>query len=425
MTPRKTATEISDLIIAQLQTTLSTTFPLLPKSFIRVLTKVLGGVFVLLYNYIGWLILQMFVKTASNDEANIGGVTVTPLKMWGSLVGILQNEGQRAEHTVTVTVNEQTGDIISGTRMFNPSTEMVYVTVGDVPIDAATITLTIRATEEGELGSMDAGAPIFFISTPSTVEKGAVIASRTLDGVDEEETEAFRRRILDRFAAKPQGGAYADYRDWAQAVTGVKRAYPYSGGALEYSTGAVFWNSTGSHFTDGGTVYPSGPGQVDCFIEASTGTDGIPSVGLLEDVWDHIEANEAGLANRRNINAYVNVAAITRSSFDVEVTGLSVEGLDAEGIDEKKAAIYSGVNDYFNEREPYIEGLDIPPIKNMVSDMDVGGTVGRLALANGLYVTAVSVLESSSPLPGGYRLLFEGEKAKLGTLYFDGQAYTP
>jgi uncharacterized phage protein gp47/JayE len=409
MTPRKTASEISDLIVAQLETDLSTTIPLLPKSFIRVLAKVLGGVYVLLYHYAGWILLQLFVKTASNEEVVIGGVAITPLKQWGSLVGVFQDEGQRAELEIEVSVLTTGGTLTSGTRFINPNTEIIYISLGDVAKDAATITVPVRATDAGEAGNLDIDAELYFVSPPADCEKTAVVTARTLDGVDAEETEVFRQNIIDRFAARPQGGAYADYRDWAVEVTGVLNAYPYSGGALQYSTGASFYNDTGLHTTDGGVTYPSGAGQVDIFIEAETGVDGIPSSALLEEVWEYIEADDTGLANRRNINAYVNVAAITRRTFDVTITGLAV--VDAVAT---QAAIEAGLEDDFLEREPYILGLNIPPRRDMVSLMDVGGTVGKLAAANGGYVTAVSVSEDG--LEDDFFPLQEGEKAKLGTV---------
>jgi len=409
MIPRKTALEISDAVITQLETSLNTTIPLLPKSFCRVLAKVLGGVFVLLYQYAGWLLLQMFVKTASNEEVIIGGVSITPLKMWGSLVTIYQNDGQRAEHEIEVETLSTGDTLTSGTRFVNPLTEMVYISLGDVLLDAATVTVSVRATRTGELGNMDADAELNFVSPPATCAKVATVTARTLDGVDDEETEAFRQRVLDRWAARPQGGAYADYRDWAAAVSGVLHAYPYSGGALEYSTGASFYNDTGLHTTDGGATYPSGPGQVDIYIESATGVDGIPSTALLEEVWEYIEADDTGLANRRNINAYVNVVAITRRTFDVTITGLAVE--DAETV---KDAIEAGLTDYFLEREPYILGLNIPPRKDMISQMDVGGTAAKLAAAHGGYITGVAVSEDS--IEDLFFPLQEGEKAKLGTV---------
>ena len=83
-----TTAEISANIIAQLETTLNQTIPLLPKSFLRVLSKTLGAVFILLYKYGGFIFLQQFVATASIKETIINGVTVKPLVEWGRLIGI-------------------------------------------------------------------------------------------------------------------------------------------------------------------------------------------------------------------------------------------------------------------------------------------------------------------------------------------------
>jgi len=132
LTPRKTAKEISDTIIAQLELTLNQTIPLLPKSFIRVLAKVLGGVFVTLYQFAGFILLQMFVKTASNQELTIGGIPITPLKLWGQLVGIFQKDGEQAEYQCSVDVITLGETLPSGTQVVNPDTELLYLTIGDV-----------------------------------------------------------------------------------------------------------------------------------------------------------------------------------------------------------------------------------------------------------------------------------------------------
>lgn len=77
-----TTKEISDNIIAQLEASLNQSIPLLPKSFLRVLSKALAGVFVLLYKYGGFMFLQVFVRTASAKETIINGNSVTPLIEW-------------------------------------------------------------------------------------------------------------------------------------------------------------------------------------------------------------------------------------------------------------------------------------------------------------------------------------------------------
>ena len=60
-----TTKEINEIIIAQLQASLNQTIPLLPRSFLRVLAKVLAAVFTLLYKYGGFMFQQIFVQTAT------------------------------------------------------------------------------------------------------------------------------------------------------------------------------------------------------------------------------------------------------------------------------------------------------------------------------------------------------------------------
>lgn len=401
---RKTSAQISEMIIIQLETSLNRSIPILPKSFVRVLAKVLGGVFVLLYQYASWIMLQMFVKTASNVEVTIGGVTLTPLKLWGELVEIFQKPGQRAELNITITVLNQTGSLTSGTRFINPVTKMIYVLIGDVPLDAATKTATIRAVDVGELGNMDEFEEIHFMNPPSSVEKVATVTTTSASGVDTEDTEVFRERILERYAARPQGGAYADYKDWAEEVVGVRNAYPYSG-----------WYDI--------TIPDSHAGQVFVFVESASDNDGIPpainpdgsgrpsdpeSSGVCQDVWEHLEGDGTTVwPNRRNINAYVKVFPISRTAFDVDVIGLVSEDEDAA-----KTAIQDALTQLFLDFEPFITGVSLMPKEDIISDGIVAGVAARIAAAYGGYIKGVEV----SGLTQGYYQLQEGEKAKLGQL---------
>jgi len=393
-TQRKTSKEISDAIITQLETSLNTTIPLLPKSFCRVLAKALGLVFVLLYQFAGWIMLQMFVKTASNEPFTIGGITIRPLAMWGSLVDVFQDAGQRAELTITIDVITQTGSLTSGMRVVNPATEIIYTLVNDVPLDASTKSATIRATEAGALGNVDAGETLNFVSPPSSVEKAVSVTARTVDGVDPEDTEVFRQHVLDRWSARPQGGAYADYRDWAQEVSGVLNAYPYSG-----------WS-----FIE---TYPSqGAGYVFIYIESTSDTDGIPPDpgALLTAVETYANANVAGLATRRNINAFVKAKPITRTTIDVAIEGL----YPVEDKTEIEAAVLAGLTEFFLDRGPFILGLHLQPRKDIIHQMDVGGVVGKIVASRGAYVNTVTM--SISAVETQLHALQEGEKAKMGTL---------
>lgn len=425
MTPRKTATEIKDAIITQLETSLNQTIPLFPKAFNRLLAKILGGVFVLLYQFAGFILLQLFVKTASNKPITVGGITLTPLQLWGELVGIFQKLGQQAEHTVDVPVLVQGGTLPSGTRVINPATQRLSVTVGDVALDAATVSATVRDVLVGELGNVDIGETLQFVSPPSDIEKDATVTARTVDGVDKEDTETFRQRILERFAFRPQGGAYADYREWAQEVAGVKRAYPFSG-----------WELGSNHPEDGPT---RGCGEVFVFVESEADSDGVPTMlgtggrppdpevgGILQDVFDAIEADGTGLASRRPINDFIRIFPIHaepwtwtgggRTIFNVVVNGLAWVA-DTDAV---QTSIEDALEEYFYSRENFITGLDIPPRRDIITETAVGGVAGQIAAANGGAIGGIEVRIASTPgtprISDGVYYLSEGERVKIGTV---------
>ena len=386
-TPRKTATEISTLIISQIESALNTTIPLFPKAFNRILAKVLGGVWVLLYQFAGFAVLQIFVRTASDEPVTLNGTTIIPLQEHGKAVNVFKGIGQTAEHTISITVLDQGGTLLSGTRIVNTATEQLYQIIGDVSLDSATVTATIRAIESGDFANVDEDQILSFISAMAAVEKDVVVLTRTRDGVDPETTEAYRQRVMDRYAARPQGGAYADYRDWGQSVEGVLRIYPYAGG----------------------TYYESGAGQVDVYVESSVDVDGIPSEALLTAVEESINLDTDGIAYRRPVNDYVNVLPITRIEYDVIIN----EGAFVD-ITATRAAIESALDSYFLSREPYILGLSTLPRLDIVSNAEVGGVVGRTAAAMGGYTASVLLKRSSLVVEA--ELLQEGEKAKLGSV---------
>ena len=68
-----TVASINLTIIAQIESSINQTIPLLPKSFIRVFSKTFAGVFILLYKYAGFIFLQLFVKTATIEDVTVLG----------------------------------------------------------------------------------------------------------------------------------------------------------------------------------------------------------------------------------------------------------------------------------------------------------------------------------------------------------------
>lgn len=391
-----TTKEISDNIIAQLEASLNQTIPLLPKSFLRVLAKALAGVFVLLYKYGGFMFLQIFVRTASANETTVNGRVLTPLKEWGRLIGVGDPaQATNAELFIDITVENQTGVLPSNTQLVNTTNGVTYITIGAVPLNAPVVNATIRAASDqaggggsGAIGNLDPGAIVSFANPLANVARNAVVVSQTVTGADGESIDAYRERIIDRFQKRPQGGAYADYEQWGEEPAGIINVYPYTSDC---------------------------PGQVDVYVEAtpesSGDPDGIPTAAQLQEVLDSIELDQEGRATRRPANALANTFPITRTGFDVRVTGLMVDNLA-----DVQQTIVTAVEEYFLDRDPFIEGLSILPRKDRITRSGVAGVVDDIVSANGGIFSSVIVTQAgvNIELYG----LGIGEKSKASTVTF-------
>jgi uncharacterized phage protein gp47/JayE len=384
-----TTAEISGNIISQLEASLSQTIPLLPKSFARVLAKVLAGVFILLFKYAGFSFLQMFVAYATDKETTVNGRKLRPLVELGRLFGVGDPDpATRAELIVNVSVTNQVGDLPAGSQLVRNSTQYIYVVVAAVPLNAAVVPVRVRATGSpnggdgsGTLGNLVAGDVIDFANPLPNVATKTTVASQAVTAADAESIDRYRGRILDRVQRRPQGGAYADYQQWGEEVLGIVNVYPYAGP----------------------------PGQVNIYVEAdeaSSGSpDGIPTGPQLTAVGDSIELNEAGLATRRPVSAAKNVLPITRQAFDVQIAALSPD------TPETRVALKEGIDEHLRTREPYIVGLSSLPRLDRVTQASVAGVVDTIVSDKGATISGVQLLLTGVPKTA-YTLL-AGEKAKL------------
>tara|TARA_R110002153_G_C13332612_1_gene498603 strand:- start:22130 stop:23332 length:1203 start_codon:yes stop_codon:yes gene_type:complete len=393
-----TTKEISVNIIAQLEASLNQYIPLLPKSFMRVLAKVLAGVFILLYKYGGFTFLQIFVATASDQDTVVNGITINPLKFWGRLIGVGDpTPATNAELIVDVTVNNQTGFLLSGSQLVNSDNGVTYITIGSVALDAAVVQATIRAVSDqadgggaGVIGNLQIGDSVSFANPLPNVARETLARSQVVTGSNAESTDSYRQRITDRFQKRPQGGAYADYEQWGEEAAGIINGYPYTGS----------------------------PGQVDVYSEATVASsgspDGIPTVAQLQSVLDLINFDENGLASRRNANTFVNSLPIARTSFDVTVTGISGVG----NLAQVQADVTTALEEYFLSTEPFIAGLSIPPRVDQITRTRVSAIVEDIVTAaNGTFSSAIFYITGTAGSLSSY-VLGEGEKAKANAVVY-------
>lgn len=385
--------DVIDLIIAQLESALSQTIPLLPRAFNRVLSKALGGVYILLYKYCGFMFLQLFVETATNDETEINGKKIKPLEALGVMMGVGPPTAAVAaelEFTFYPILPTGASTLASGTPILCDANGVIYTTVGDVAYGGGgapvSETVTIKASGDqqggngaGVVGNLDDDTVVSFVSPPANIDRDGIVSDTTVYGVDEEDLEVYKSRIFARFQTPPQGGAYADYSLWGETVAGIVNVYPYTGD----------------------------PGQVNVYSEVSTDldADGIPDAAKLAEVAAAIELDDASLASRRPANSYVNSLAITRTAHTVTVAGLTV---DNETVAE--AAITDAIEDWYLSREPYIAGWSVGVRKDQIYEASVAGVVNDVVSSLGGLFTGVELAVGGVPFE--ITTLGEGEKVK-------------
>lgn len=386
MTPPSTQ-EVSDNIVAQLEASLAQTVPFLAKSFTRVIAKAFAGVFLIIYKYAGFSLLQMFVAHATDKPTMVNGKTIRPLVEWGRLVGVGDPIGAtRAELTVSVPVQNQSGDLAAGSQLVRSASGVIYQVIAPVPLDAPTIAATIRASSdqaggggEGVIGNLSPGDVLEFANPLPNVAREVTVTAVAVTGANAESISAYRARIIRRFQRRPQGGAYADYQSWAEEVAGIANAYPYAGP----------------------------PGEVHVYVEAtqeSSGSpDGIPTTAQLDAVRASIAFEADGRATRRPIGAAVTVLPITRVAFDVEIVGLEPDN------SAMRDALELGLSEHLRSREPFIVGLSVLPREDRITQAALSGIADTIVNAEGGTITRLELL------PGPAYTLGPGEKAKLGT----------
>jgi uncharacterized phage protein gp47/JayE len=387
---------ISDGIVSQLEQSLNVQFPLLPKAFNRVLAKAIASVFIMLTHYSNFIQLQQYVSTCSANNITILGFTINPLNFWGDLIGVGDRKaGERAIHTVTVTVSQTSGVIDAGTQLISATNGFTYITSQAYNLTAPSIDIEVKAANDeagnagvGALGNLENGTEISFVNPPVNVGKNAVVIGQVQTGADPETADAYRRRVITAFKRRKQGGAYIDYKIWGEEVPGIVNVYPYTGQA----------------------------GEVDVYCEATEASsgnpDGIPTPSQLEAVKASIEFDQNGKATRRPAGTFVNTYAITRTGFKVKVNGLVVDN-----IAQVQQEIERAVTEFFVAAEPYIEGLSVPPRTDTISTVEVEAVIVDVVKANnGTFLNAQVSLADDTPV-SIYQLGI-GEKAKLSEIAF-------
>lgn len=395
---QKTTKEIYDIIIAQMKSELGQNVSILPKSFISIIATVMAGVFMILYKACSWIFLQIFVSTASYEEVSILGKTISPLTEWGRLIGVGDpTPATQSVISAKVIVNQLDSTIFSGTQFTSQVNGLTYITTKSYTFKKNEEVIHLTCAENGAKGNLHSGATLNIVNPIGSIEDAIEVVELVEAGADRESETSYRKKIKERFQLQPEGGALADYRNWANGTAGVINSYIYTGE----------------------------PANVIIYVLADPDiyTDRIPDEALLRKVGENIETDPStGLATRKPLTAiidplgdksYSNVRAVKVVAFDVEILQLKVDS---------QAEVYNlikeTITDYFLEREPYLKGLATSPAKNVINETNIIALIDDIIQNyNGVFTGIKNILNEE--IMSKYTLK-EGEVAKLKSLTING-----
>jgi uncharacterized phage protein gp47/JayE len=180
---------------------------------LAVMANIVAGLANLHYGYEDYIAQQAVPFTA----------TLEYLEGWAALKNIFREPSVAWAGTATGTGVDLT-PCPSGTP-FNRQDGAQFVSTADAAVSGTTITVPLVAVLAGAAGNTNIGASLVLGTAITGISANFVVASQVTAGANVEQDDAFRIRMLQRYANPPQGGAVQDYVGWALAVSGVTRAW--------------------------------------------------------------------------------------------------------------------------------------------------------------------------------------------------------
>lgn len=372
--------EIYERIISDIETAIEENpeietgqkIPTLTITLIRIIAKAFAGVCHLLYKKIVDLYYEIFPQTASEEG----------LVEHGLMFDIKQSTP--VQTILTADVPGTSGIVSAGTLFKSSDNGVIYRVVSDVDINGGIAPVSMLALTGGNLGNLENGS-VLDISRPlSNLEGIATVTGITQSGSDGESITSLKSRVILRYKTQANDGL-VKYALWALEFPECINAYP--------------WNKTTQ------TAF------VEIYCEVNDQTDGIPTEDQLRQILEnYIDVDpDTQKRTRRAAGIEVETYPISRSSFDVQVAGLTPDTSDIRN------SISEAATSYFLGKEPYLEGVSIAKNDN-ITQAEITAVIASVASSNEASVTSVVLFFDGLSISEYF--LSRGEKAKLDVLVY-------
>jgi uncharacterized phage protein gp47/JayE len=319
---RDTLPTIIDRIRTNLVTRLSIVSTVLRRALVRILPVVFGSEVNDLHGHLDYNAKQIFASTADEDNLVLHGVELDEARKPATFAGGPVDIAGAPDGTV----------LAAGSKLQRQD-GFEYLTDADAVIAAGVATVSVTAAVEGADGNADEDTALTLADAVAGIQANAsVSAGGITGGVDLEDLELYRARVLQRKRQPPASGTVNDYERWALEVPGVTRAWIVKEGA--------------------------GPGTVQVYIMADDAGDGPFADGALiaavqahlDDPVRHIVGSHVyvvtPLANAMNVTLHiVPDNTNTRAAVLAELADLVFRNQDANGSTIPLAEIEATVED--------------------------------------------------------------------------------
>ena len=189
------------------------TGPLLKRSVLSVLARVLAASAHQLHGHVDYVARNLLPDTAEREN----------LDRWASILERPRKPAASARGLVTLTgVN---GSVVPARRRLRRADGVEYQTDAATVLDGGTGAAAVTCTKPGAQGNAPVGTPLTLAATVSGVSSTAIATNGIDGGVDVEDDEQLRARVLKRFRNPAGAGSASNYEEWALEVSEVTRAW--------------------------------------------------------------------------------------------------------------------------------------------------------------------------------------------------------
>lgn len=265
----------------------------LRRAVLTVLARVVGGVAYGLDAFIAYKAKQIFPMTA--DAEHLPRLA----RPWR----IFQKHAEAATGFVSMPGLE--GAPFPAEELMQRADGVQYKSTAEAVAENGAALVPVECLTPGKNGNAAAGTALTLVQpVPDFDFSGTVAEGGITAGVDVEDVEDMRGRLITRWQEPPQGGAEPDYKAWALEVPGVTRAWPKARWMGLGTVGLLFTNDNeGNPIPDATMVqrvqaYLTDPERkpitADVYVVAPTGK---PVNVVIQDLTPATEAAKQAIRN--------------------------------------------------------------------------------------------------------------------------------